>query len=346
MTGPSQLRAPFPYYGSKIGASVLIERLMGPISNLVVPFAGSLGELLGRSEPAKIETVNDADGLVVNAWRAITYSPGETAAACDHPVHETTLHAAHDLLLARAPDLPALLASDPRAHDVDLAAWWIWGASCWLGSGWCREPSAKRPALAGQGDRPHAGRGVARPWVARPHLSHAGQGVAKRQLPLLRGSDGTGVGYGVGINAGQNRERLVEYFAALAARLRWVRITCGDWARVLTPAVTTSHGITGVSLDPPYAHDRRSNRLYRVDDPDLSAAVRAWALENGDHPQLRITLAGKGDEHDELLAEGWTRHEWRPDGEVIWASPRCESSGWGPLFREASAGLLGSTGDG
>ena len=66
----------------------------------------------------------------------------------------------------------------------------------------------------GHGHAPKEGRGVARPWVSRPQLSHAGQGVTKRQLPLLRGSDGTGVGYGVGINASQNRERLLEYFAA------------------------------------------------------------------------------------------------------------------------------------
>lgn len=316
------LRAPFPYYGSKIAAAPLIERLMGPINNLVVPFAGSLGELLGRSSPAKIETVNDADGLVVNAWRGLVYSPEAMAEFCDHPVHEVTLHAAHDELIARAPELPELLGSSPTAHDVELAAWWVWGRSCWLGGGWCQDRSHRKlPQLSGQGDRPHYGHGV----------------HAKRQLPLLRGSDGTGVGYGVGINAGQNRERLQEYFAALSARLRWVRITCGDWTRVLTPAVTTSHGRTGVSLDPPYAHDRRSTRLYREDDPALSDNVRAWALEHGDHPQLVITLAGKGDEHDDLLAEGWTRHEWRSDGETIWASPGCLVDDWGPMFAEVHA---------
>lgn len=328
-----QLRAPWPWYGSKLGAAELIERLMGPINNLVIPFAGSLGELLGRSTPAKVETVNDSDGLLVNAWRALVHSPEAMAELCDHPVHEVTLHAAHDLLLARAAELPELLASDPRAHDVELAAWWVWGASCWLGSGWCREPSAKKPRLGGQGDLPHVGLGVARPWVARPHLSHAGQGVAKRQVPNLRGSDGSGVGYGFGINASQNRDCLHEYFAALALRLRWVRITCGDWRRVLTPAVTTSHGLTGVSLDPPYDHALRSTRLYREDDPELSGASRVWASEHGSNPLLRITLAGKGTEHDELLEHGWSKHVWRErDGETIWASPHCQVNQWGPLF--------------
>ena len=157
-----KLRAPAPYYGNKLQVAPLIERLMGPINNLVIPFAGMLGELLGRSAPAKVETVNDADGLIVNVWRAITYSPEATAELCDHPVHELTLHAAHDKLVARAHELPDLLRSDPKVHDLELAAWWIWGASAWLGSRWCREPSHKKPRLGGQGDRPHYGVGVSR----------------------------------------------------------------------------------------------------------------------------------------------------------------------------------------
>lgn len=160
------MRAPFPYYGSKVGAAELIERLMGPISNLVVPFAGSLGELLGRSQPAKVETVNDADGLVVNAWRGLTYSPERMAELCDHPVHETTLHAAHDLLLARAPDLPELLRADPRAHDAELAAWWVWGRSCWLGGGGAM--LLRPPVLAGTAACESACRGaMARPTTGR-----------------------------------------------------------------------------------------------------------------------------------------------------------------------------------
>jgi hypothetical protein len=134
---------------------------------------------------AKVETVNDIDGNIVNVWRALTYSPAELAELCDHPVHEATLHAAHDLLLRRADDLLELVQSDPRAHDVELAAWWVWGRSCWLGSGWCRETE---------------------------HLSPGGAGLAKRQMPLLRGSDGSGVGYGAGINATGHRGALISDF--------------------------------------------------------------------------------------------------------------------------------------
>lgn len=335
-------RAPFPYYGSKLQAAPLIEKLMGPVNNLVIPFAGALGELLGRSVPAKVETVNDADGLVVNAWRAITYSPEATAELCDHPVHELTLHAAHDKLVERAHELPDMLRSDPKAHDVELAAWWIWGASAWLGSGWCRDVGhRKRPAIGGQGDRPHLGRGVVRPQThrTRPQLSHAGHGVTPRQMPMVSGSYTGHAALGNGVHSGTHREHLIEWFRELAARLRWVRIICGDWRRVLTEAVTTSHGLTGVSLDPPYCHTLRSPRLYRVDGPQVSGESRLWAIEHGPDPLMRITLAGKGEEHDATLEHDWSKHVWRKDGETIWASPHClalDEAGDGPLFAGCS----------
>jgi hypothetical protein len=200
--------------------------------------------------------------------------------------------------------LPEYLRTSERTYDMQLAAWWIWGASCWLGSGWCREPSRKRPAIAGQGNRPHKGRGVARPCAFKTN-------------PAL----------GNGIHAGTHRENLVAWMLALADRLRWTRIICGDWTRAVTAAVTTSHGLTGIVLDPPYCHSLRNSRLYREDDPALSAAVRA-CIEHGDDPLLRIVLCGKHDEHDELLEHGWAKHPWRDDGEVVWASPGCVLGGF------------------
>jgi DNA adenine methylase len=65
---------------------------------------------------------------------------------------------------------------------------------------------------------------------------------------------------------------------------------------VLTPSVTTYIGLTGVFLDPPYGHDLRE-RCYS-EDHDISADVRAWALEHGDDPKMRIALCGYEGEHD------------------------------------------------
>lgn len=136
---------------------------------------------------------------------------------------------------------------------------------------------------------------------------------------------------------------------ALADRLRRVRVCCGDWTRVLGPSVTVKHGVCGVFLDPPY--DMRvvsgdvsgrdgaapSDGLYSSHDNDLSVAVRAWALENGDNPLLRIALCGYEGEHQ--FPETWECVPWKAHGgygsqrgdrgynnaarERIWFSPHC-----------------------
>jgi len=375
------LRAPFPWYGSKLKAAALIERLHGDVNNLVIPCAGSIGELLGRSKPAKVELINDLDGLVVNAWRAIKHSPERIADLVDYPVHELTLHAVHDELVharttkglprrslksgrRRTQPLAEYLREDERNYDARIAARWIWGASCWLGSGWCKEPANVRtrrqvPHLTGGAGRPghgksvHARTSVAKTWRARPQLSHTGhgvtprkvpriggpgsgagrpdrgRGVTPRQMPMLSGSYDGYPGHGMGVHSSAaHRQGLLDWMEALAERLRFTRIICGDWRRALTPATTTSHGLTGVSFDPTYdlKATGRSARLYRKDDPGMSTDARAWCIENGGYELLRIALCGKHDEHDETLAHGWTKHVWRPrDGETIWASPHCRA---------------------
>lgn len=294
-TGP--IRLPVPYYGGKFGAASLIERAMGPIVNLVIPFGGSLGCLLGRSTPAKVETANDKDGLIVNAWRAIKHDPYAVAEACALPVHERTLHAVHRRLLDKRQPLTELLGADPLAFDVQAAAYWLWGRSVWLGGGWCNE-SARRGRAA---------------------------------KVALRGGD-TGPGIGQGVLSSTIRDQLPAYFAALADRLRHMRLTCGDWTRVLTKSVTISHGVTGVYLDPCYALETgRKPSLYGIDEPQESAAVRAWALEHGEHPRMRIVLSGLEGEHVELEQHGWTVIPWR-GRERMWLSPHCRIDEFGPLF--------------
>jgi hypothetical protein len=101
----------------------------------------------------------------------------------------------------------------------------------------------------------------------------------------------------------------------------------------------------GVLLDPPYSHDKREKRLYREDDAELSSLVRAWAIEHGTNPQLRIALCGWDGEHD--MPDGWTTIAWRSNGtgknrgrERIHFSPHClPMTGQRDLFAgvEASA---------
>jgi len=172
----SALAAPFPWFGGKRKVAPEVWSALGDPDNYVEPFAGSLAVLLGRPESGdggmrRKETVNDADGFVCNAWRAIAADPEAVANWATGPLNETDLFARHLWLVndGRSRVLHGM-ESDPDWYDVKIAGWWLWGIAGWIGSGWC----------SGTG-----------PWVAidgevskRPHLGNAGQGV-NRQRPHL-----------------------------------------------------------------------------------------------------------------------------------------------------------------
>ena len=202
----------------------------------------------------------------------------------------------------------------------------------------------KMPMLAVKADGACAGRGIhseaaveAYSSGRRPQLSSAGQGV---HLPAL-GNDR-------GLN-GVAAAPCVEWFLALQQRLRWVRVACGDWKRVLGNSVLGKGKNVGgrrpcaVFLDPPYSHELRDPYLYSEDDASVSAQVREWALEHGDDPELRIALCGYAGEHE--MPSSWTEHAWKAgrgyaaDGnenrelERIWFSPHCLDVEKQQLFR-------------
>lgn len=294
------LKAPFPWFGGKSRAAHLVWDRFGNVPNYVEPFAGSLAVLLLRPHEPKTETVNDLDCYLANFWRALREQPEEIAAWADWPVNEADLHARHQWLVNQA-DFRERMKTDPEFFDVRIAGWWVWGICQWIGSGWCDTSSTPRK---------------------RPHLGDAGQGV-NRQLPHLG-------------NAGQG---VHDYFAALAARLRRVRVCCGDWQRVLGPSPTHKHGVTGVLLDPPYSADRAD--LYAEESFDVAHDVREWALANGDNPELRIALCGYEGEH--AMPTNWECVAWKTKGgygsqgngkgrenagkERIWFSPHCLRQG-------------------
>lgn len=159
----------------------------------------------------------------------------------------------------------------------------------------------------------------------------------------------SGRGSGIGIHGDEANSALLDYMLALAARLRRVRVCCGDWLRVMGPSVTVKHGVCGIFLDPPY--DMRvvsapetgrdgaapSDGLYAHHDNEVSAAVRQWAIENGNNSLLRIALCGYEGEH--AMPESWECVPWKAHGgygaqrggrgnqnaarERIWFSPAC-----------------------
>lgn len=171
----------------------------------------------------------------------------------------------------------------------------------------------------------------------RPHLSsangvHTAASTTWQQMPAISGSRGAS---GRGVHATGARS-ILEWMQDLAARLRYVRVCCGDWKRVLTPSVTEAIGTTAVFLDPPYsAAAGRDPSIYAEEDLDVAHAVREWSLANGDNPKLRIALCGYEGEHE--MPDSWRCVAWKAPGgyaaaagntanvrrERIWFSPHC-----------------------
>ena len=395
------LKAPMPYMGGKSRVARAVWQRFGDVPNFVEPFFGSGAVLLGRPafEGNRIETCNDIDGHVSNFWRALQHDPDAVAYHADWPVDELSLHARGDWLYYR-PDARAWverLRADPDYYDAKSAGWWVWFASCWIG-GLPAIPE-ERPdgaTVYGQGGGPDgvyerlphlgdAGKGVARQL---PHLGDAGKGVARQRPHLGSGGQGNGVHgvarqipfigggvnqQGMGIhargNGGPRRAHLTAYLRQLAARLERVRVCCGDWTRVTGPSVTWKHGLTAVFLDPPYSHAERETQLYSHDN-DVSAAVREWAIANGDNPKMRIALCGYDTEHGGYMPDGWHAHAWKANGgygsqgngrgranagrEVVWFSPHCiqpraamrskvDTTDYSDLFSAAANGARSDT---
>ncbi len=313
------MKSPYPWFGGKRQICDFVWAELGDVPNYVEPFFGSGAVLLARPHEPQIETVNDLDGFLCNFWRALQVDPEAVAYYADWPVSEIDLHARHGWLVARKERLSWSL-EDPDFYDAKMAGWWVWGMACWLGSGFC---SGKGPwVFTGAHQAPRKAwenlsdliAGVTR---KRPNLTCKGQGVQRSTIKSLS-----------------------QYFISLASRTARVRVVCGDWKRVVTPAVTTGLGLTGVFIDPPYSHDSRQPELYACDSLTVAREVGEWAKANEDNPRLRIILCGYEGEHEML--DTWRSVSWEARGglanqgtdrlanrrkERLWLSPSCLQHG-------------------
>lgn len=348
------LAAPFPYFGGKRRAAPLVWQALGDPGGYVEPFAGSAAVLLARPavKGRRVETINDADGWLVNMWRAVRHDPAGVAKHAAGPVTEIDYHARLAWLQGRrGPELVSWLEGDPEAHDARAAGWWLYVAACGIGDPW------------GGG-----------PWVvsdghlvdSRIHPSElacdqcgkttyycgcsAGQGI-NRELPHL-GNAGRGIHRAVNVSSyepGGHEDQIAAYLDTLTRRLERVRITCGSWGRVAKPsalrAKSGGDGSIGVFLDPPYA---TSGDLYAgTTDAGVAHEVRLWCLKAP--ADLRVVLCGYDNEHDQLLAHGWRVTEGKSGGgsgystrrdngrrERLWLSPGCLNQGQDALFEGVS----------
>lgn len=296
-------------------------------------------EFLGDVEVIALETDTAtyiAEGLAshnCNFWRAIQSQPDVVAEAASWPVSEID-QMARQLAILKWHDeaMRERLRVDPVFCDPLIAGWWVWGICNWIGSGWCD----------GTG-----------PWV----VDHATGRVTKRvkgerepgvvsQLPAIS-DGGQGVNHpglrepGVGVEPDFHPMTMPElraWFRFLSARLRHVRILCGDWTRLTTNSATKilsvrgGNGHCGIFLDPPYDLAERA-RVY-THESNVATDVRAWCLANGDDPEYRIVLAGFDTEHVELEDHGWRVVEWFKAGYLRGGMGNIGGSGNSQMHRD------------
>jgi DNA adenine methylase len=334
------IKAPMPWFGGKSGAAPLVWERLGKVDNIVDAFCGSAAFVLGYPyDNQPTITMNDLDGFVSNFFRAVTMEPDAVASWLDFPVSEIDLFARHVWLVKQKDALALRLHTDPDYYDAKIAGWWCWGACAWIGTGWC---SGEGPWIVEDGEiknrqLPHlgnAGRGVNRKL---PHLGDAGQGV-NRKLPHL-GDAGRG-------------QHLSDYMYALRDALRGARTACGDWRRVVTPSVTTRHGLSAVILDPPYGEGAQEYSAGGNAGGGVAADVWAWAVKNGGDPLLRIAVCAYDDGRP--TPAGWNKVKWaarkgyqttdeaikNPDREVVYFSPNCLDLNALPMFADFESELV------
>lgn len=291
------LRAPFPYFGGKSRVAHIVWSRFGNVSNYVEAFFGSGATLLARPHAPQVETVNDLDCFIANFWRSLTFEPEAVADFADSPVNEADLHARHNWLVNQA-EFRERMLTDPDFYDPKIAGYWVWGRCAWIAGGWCDWNNISK--VTGR-----MGRSI-------PNMTT--QGVHAERI---------------------TRQGIHAHMVELANRLRRVRVVCGSWERVCTPAVC--RGKTGIMLDPPY-FDGLSEGLYANSDANVSGQVRQWAIDNGNNPDYLIALCGYEGEHK--MPDDWETFAWkatggfggqRKDGTVnenaererIWFSPAC-----------------------
>lgn len=324
------LKAPFPYFGGKSTVAADVWAALGQPRHYIEPFFGSGAVLLSRQsyDPDRhVETVCDKDGFIANVWRGIQFAPDEVARWCDWPVNHADLNARRKNLIRNEGYLLKNLIKDPEWCDPKLAGYWIWAASCWIGSGLTKKDAS--PYLNGANQGVHVGQ--------IPHLT-VNKGVHVGQIPLIKPCKAgqrpiIHPSRGHALQSARS-QHIYDWLNTLSVRLRHVRVVCGDWTRVCGGNWQDEIGEVGIFFDPPYCAKGRS-MVYHHDSSNVAAEVNTWCLARGAKPTYRIVLAGYG-EHQNLLSHGWTAKAWKAAGgygnragnqnrhkETLYMSPYC-----------------------
>jgi site-specific DNA-adenine methylase len=332
------LKAPFPYFGGKSTIANIVWQLLGEPKSYIEPFFGSGAVLLLRpnyNPMSRMEIVCDKDGYVANVWRAIQFDHAEVAKWCDWPVNHVDLCARRKELIKNERRLLDNLIDDPEWYDPKLAGYWIWAASCWIGSGLtynkvekCKTNLEKRPHIT------NTGTGVHKISIGQiPHIANTGTGVHKISIGQIPHISNTGS------QIHQSNTNIYDWLHNLSDRLRRVRVVCGDWSKVCSGNWLDNNGDVGIFFDPPYGEKaNRKKGLYHCDNLSVADDVRVWCVDQGKKKSHKIVLAGYFEEHKLLLDHGWKSYAWTAQGgysnkgkndnrkkETLFYSPHCLS---------------------
>lgn len=300
----TKYKAPFPYFGGKSRISDLVWEQFGLVSGYIEPFAGSAAIALANPnyQSLSMEVLNDFDGMVTNAWRAIKFDPEGVKEWVDWPMSELDLHARSEWVETQREELEArlrgegltdLMRKDPHYCDVKIAGWWIWGMCGSIGDAFIKQKKAK-PSITGP-----------------------------------RGVFGSTFDPDI-------------VFEGLARRLKNTRIACGNWKRVLTEGILFYQTPVAVFLDPPYAatnrHDTYRHESYSIahevndwcheygDREDVRIILAGY---EGDYDLPNTwkcvpwkTAGGYGNIH--RAEGGTTQGRENASRERLWISPSCQ----------------------
>lgn len=306
-----KLVAPFPYFGGKSRIAKEVWKRLGDTAH----YSGAV--LLARPTHGKYETVNDANGFLSNFWRAVKHDSDAVAKWCDFPVSERDLHARHYWLKTEGAERLMRIMGDPEGYDAQIAGWWVWGMCGAVGGAWLNQDG---------------------PWTWAGEEWRRGEGGIRRSIPNLA--------WGQGLNRmhlASGGDALRQELHGLAERLRTVRVTCGDWSRVVTEGPMHRYGDCSIFLDPPYGD---GDDVFGQDLKKLAKDAAGWAISHGDDPSLRIAYCGYEGTVEfpgSWECMPWTQNARKAKGatqcrngarERVWFSPYCLKVETADLFAQ------------
>jgi DNA adenine methylase len=297
------LEPPFPFSGGKRQIAEDIWDWLGDPKNYLEPFFGGGSVLLNRPHPPspdspKAETVNDANGYIVNFWRATQHDPASVAEVVKQPIHEMELHSRRQWLIEQGgEEFSKQLKNNANYYDAEIAGWWVWGACIWIGNQW---PWAE--------------------WEGKPRLSE----VASSGLLSLQHRN--------------QPEKLLNMISDRLRHVRviygdWTR-TVSSKSMLKGPGTPCAIFLDPPYSS---SFDRQTYGADLDDSDGLPEEVYTWCETHGEDPDLRIAVCGYTQNWDPpeswyemtwTTQGGWARKsdDPNPDAqkeECVWFSPHC-----------------------